>query len=79
MFQTIVKVISSLCLFWQLFGAALAISNNIPYDYGYDDGHRTPLLQLFDGLNIQDYIVRDAGNNEVRKSCYGRETVTLCI
>lgn len=56
--------VSSLVIFGQLFVAS-TISNGIPYDYGYDDGHRSPLLQLFDGFNVQDYILRDNGNNRV--------------
>ena len=51
-----------------LLGAVSAISNDQPYDYGYDDGHRSPLLQLYDGLYIQDFIQRSAGNEDVSLS-----------
>lgn len=51
-----------------LFAAVSAISNDRPYDYGYDDGHRGPLLQLYDGLYIQNYIQRNGGNSEVSRA-----------
>lgn len=48
-----------------LLTAVSAFSIDRPYDYGYDDGQRSTLLQLYDGLYIQAYIQMSDGNSEV--------------
>lgn len=58
-------VFFSLALLGQLLAGVRALSSDVPYDYGYDDGNRGPLLQLYDGLYIQDYVQRTEGDNTV--------------
>ena len=55
---------------WQLILAAPANSTTATnYHYGYDNGHRSALLQLYDGLSIQDLIQSSPGNGDgVRNS-----------
>ena len=55
---------------WQFASAMPASSTNDTnnsYHYGYDDGSRSTLLQLYDGLSIQDLIQSSPGGlNGVR-------------
>ena len=57
--STIIGMIFLFLASWQLASAVPVPSNNsdtTSYHYGYDDGRRSTLLQLYDGLSIQDLI-----------------------
>ena len=51
--STIIGMLILLLVRWQLASAMPAPTT---YHYGYDDGRRSSLLQLYDGLSIQDLI-----------------------
>lgn len=58
-----------LCAFLLCFLCCTAspLPSNRSYHYGYDNGQRTPLMQLHDGLYLQSIIMQNVISDEVRK------------
>lgn len=66
MLQSMVKLTAGLFILGQMF---IAVSAQLPSTmhphYGYDDGSRPALLQLFDGVSLQHGVLRNKGNDMV--------------
>ncbi len=71
--KMLTKKIACLVILLGLFvGLASAMSGGheeeeVLYHHSYDDGSRTPLMQLYDGLQIENFIIHAKGNDEVRE------------